>query len=506
MKISVLDNLRQKLLKQDGQGKSKNGTNRMMSFDLFYQLSYMSTIAAAGVPRDQIFSRAAKLPCASAEYFNRIELARTRLKYDYARACRAVGEPLKEEEVKGLLLRFSSSLISGEPEAEFLTREAKVRAEDYENEYGRSLEALKMWTDAYVSLILSAVLVVVIGIVSTMIWKIETTLVMAMAFISVSTTGAGVWLIWVVSPKESTVLRWAGSKEQRLFRKLFKLALPIAIIVGAFLMLRGQNLGPALLVVAALAFPVGYIVSQDSKKIAKRDDEVGTFLRSLGGVCTALGTTVNSALGRLDLDAINVLRISVKRLHTRLTAGIRSRLCWSKFIDETGSELACRSVGMFYDAIEVGGSAGQAGQQSSFFASKIALLRARRRTVTSPFRWLCLTMHAAVVLILIFITEVIMAFANMVAKAQEVTPRVSGVPSMGSFTSFKLSGLELMHSLVMPLVLVFTVANAIAPTIAEGSSKYRFLSNLALTAGISGVSLLVLPALAKAVFTSVSQM
>ena len=94
---------------------------------------------------------------------------------------------------------------------------------------------------------------------------------------------------------------------------------------------------------------------------------MGTFLRSLGGVCAALGTTVNAALGRLDLDAINVLRVSVKRLHTRLTAGIRSRLCWRKFIDETGSELTNRSVGMFYDAIEVGGSAGQAGQQAAFF-------------------------------------------------------------------------------------------------------------------------------------------
>ena len=146
----MLDKLKQKLLRQDGQGKHKNGSNSALSFDMFYQLSYMSTIASAGVPRDQIFGRSSELQCASAEYFKRIELARTRLKYDYARACQAVGESLSEEEVKGLLLRLSSSLISGEPEDEFLTRESKARAEDYENEYGRNLEALKMWTDAYV--------------------------------------------------------------------------------------------------------------------------------------------------------------------------------------------------------------------------------------------------------------------------------------------------------------------------------------------------------------------
>jgi len=326
----MLDKLIQKLRKQDGQRKGKGQGSVMLSFDMLYQLSYMSTIAATGVPRDQIFERSAELACSSAEYFKRIELARKRLKYDYARACRAVGEPLKEEEVKGLLLRFSSSLISGEPESDFLTREAKARAEDYENEYGRSLEALKMWTDAYVSLILAAVLVVVIGIVSTMIWKIETTLVLAMAFVAISSTAVGVWLIWIVSPKEATVLRWAGSNEQRLARKLFKPILPVTVAVGAFFMLTGQNMGMALLAIAAMVFPIGFVMTKDDRKIAKRDDEVGTFLRSLGGVCMALGTTVNAALGRIDLDAINILRISVKRLHTRLTAGIRSKLSWRK--------------------------------------------------------------------------------------------------------------------------------------------------------------------------------
>jgi flagellar protein FlaJ len=486
-----------------GTGKN-SGSNRMMSFDLYYQLSYMSTVAAAGVPRDQIFEHSAELQCTSAEYFKRIQLARTRLKYDYARACRAVGEPAKDESVKGLLLRFSSSLISGEPEVDFLTREARARADDYENEYGRNLEAMRMWTDAYISLILSAVLVIVIGIVSTMIWKIETSLVIAMAFIAVATTAAGVWLIWLVSPKETMVLRWPGSKEQKLVSRLFKFVLPMAVGVAAVLLISGQNLGLALIAVAAIIFPLGFITSKDERNIYRRDDEVGVFLRSLGGVCTALGTTVSSALDRLDLDAINVLRESVKNLHTRLRAGIRTRLCWKKFIDETGSELANRSVGMFYDAIEVGGSAGQAGQHAADYASRIALLRAKRRTISGPFRWLCLTMHTAVVIILVFITEVILAFGNMVGKAETELPKTPGQPALSTLTSFNLSGLELMHQMVLPLVLIFTVANAIVPSLADGGSKYKLLSNLGLTAAISGACLILLPPLAGALFASVS--
>jgi flagellar protein FlaJ len=480
--------------------------NSTMSFDLFYQLSYMSTIAAAGVPRDQIFERSAELQCSSAEYFKRIDLARKRLKYDYARACRAVGEPAKEEKIKGLLLRFSSSLISGEPETDFLAREADAQAADYENEYQRNLEALKMWADAYVSLILAAILVVVIGIVSTMIWKIEITLIIGMSFTAVATTAVGVWLIWVVSPKEKTVLGWPGSKEQKILARFFKPTLIAVVAVAAVFLLTGQNVGLGLLAIAALVFPLGFIMSRDDKKIAKRDDEVGTFLRSLGGVCMALGTTVNAALSRIDLNAINILRATVKNLHTRLTAGIQPRLSWKMLIDETGSELTNRSVGMFYDAIEVGGSAGQAGQRAALFANRLALLRARRRTVAAPFRWLVIVMHAAIILILVFITEVIVAFGGMVAKAQEAMPSVSGAPAVSSFSSFNLSGLEIMQHLVIPMVIIFTVANAIVPSLAEGGSKYKILSNLGLTSAISGLCLLVLPALAHKLFETVAQL
>ncbi|MFC1964150.1 hypothetical protein ACFLV1_02075, partial [Chloroflexota bacterium] len=409
----------------------------------------------------------------------------------------------EEEEIKGLLLRFSNSLLSGEPEADFLAREAKAQAEAYQNEYGRKLEAMKMWTDAFISLILAGVLVIIVGVVSTMIWKIETGVIIGMAFLAVSTTVLGVWLIYIVSPKEAMVLSWAGSREQKLAQKLFKILLPGALAMAAIIMLVGSDMGPALLAIAVLIFPLGFIMNSDDKNVVKRDGEVGTFLRSLGAVCAALGTTVNDALGRIDIEAMNNLRTTVKRLHTRLVAGIRSKFSWRKFIDETGSELANRSVGMFYDTIELGGSPGQAGYQASLFADSIALLRARRRTVTMPFRWLCMAMHASVVLLLIFITQVIMAFATMVSEAQEVMPSVAGAPSIGSFTSFNISGLEMMSVLVLPLVFVFTLADAIAPSIADGGSWYKILYNLSFTSAISGLGLIFLPVVAETLFKSV---
>lgn len=498
-----LGNLVEKLTGKVKRSGGWDGGSSTLSFDLLYQLSFMSVIASAGVPRNQIFERSAQIPCASAEYFRRVELACRRLKYDYAKACRVVGESAKEEEMKGLLLRFSSSLLSGEPEADFLVREAEARAESYNNEYGRKLETLRLWTDAYVSLILSAVLVIIVGVVSTMIWKIETVFILGLVATSIITTALGIWLIYTMAPREIMVLGWAGSREQKLVQRLFRLVAPMAIVVCAVLAVMGVDLGVILLAVAALVFPIGLIIKKDDKNVLRRDAEVGAFLRSLGGIATAIGTTVKDAMGRLDLNAINVLRQQVKRLYTRFLSGIRGKLCWQKFIDETGSELVNRSVGMFYDAIDLGGAPEQAGYHSSLYADRISMLRARRKTISQPFQWLCITMHAAVVGLLIFITEVVTIFGGLVAGAKETMPTISGAPSVSGFSSFNFSGLDFLNTLVLPLVIVFTLANAIAPSIADGGSRYKILYNLGITAGISGLSLVLLPTLANMMFSSV---
>jgi len=473
-----------------------------MQFDMLYQLSYMSVIASAGVPRSQIFSFAARVPCASAEYFRKIEVACRQLQYDYARACQVVGDSVKDEDIKGLLLRFSSSLLSGEPEKDFLVREAEALGEAYSNSYSGKLETLKLWTDAYVSLIMSAVLVVIVGIVSTMIWKMQTSFILGLVTVSVVVTTVGLWLIYLMTPREYKVLRKPGSREQKMVQAMFRLLAPVAIAFAALCLVANRGLGPALIVLGIFSLPVGYISRIDDTKVDRRDSELGAFLRSLGGVATATGSTVRESVSKIDFRAIHYLYKDVVRLHKRFAYGIKAKLCWDRFIEETGSEVANRSVGMFYDAIDIGGEPEQAGYHASLFANKISLLRARRKNVSSPFTWLCIAMHAAVVCLLVFISEIITIFSNLVKAASQNLPEMKGA-AISSFTSFNFSGLELLHALVVPLVLIYTISNAAAPAIADGGSKYKILFNLGLTSLISGAALTGLPVLARMLFSGI---
>lgn len=484
--------------------KPKKGmsSNKFLDFDLLYLLSYMSSIAAADVPRDQIFARASRLACRPAKYIRRVELIRTRLGYDYATACRIVGEAAKEEEIKGLLLRFSSSLLSGEHEAIFLAREAEAQAKAYDNDYEGKVSTLKQWTDAYVSLSLAGVLVVIMGIVSTMIWPIEMAFILGLVMTAVLVSILGVWMLYIAVPKETVVLMWPGSREQKLIRALWVGLLPVAVVVFSVLLLGGVGPGWIILAGGALLLPIGFLGKRDGKKVARRDGEVGAFLRSLGGVCSAVGTTLKDGLGRLDLGAITFLRPEVRRLHARLLAGVRSDLCWQKFVSETGSEMASRSVSMFFDAVDMGGDPERAGYQSSLFATKIALLRSQRRIVSSSFSWLIILMHGANVVLLVFISQVIGIFGGLVIQAQEAMPNLSG-GSMGNFTTFNMGGMDLLQALVIPLVLVFTLANGLAPSIVEGGSKAEALRTMGLTAGVTGMALLALPIMANSLFASI---
>ncbi|MEE8471627.1 MAG: hypothetical protein V3S82_00505 [Dehalococcoidia bacterium] len=489
---------------RSGKKTAKKSKNRFLNFDLLYQLSYMAVISQAGVPRDRMFERAATLKTGPADYFKRLELARTRLGYDYATACRVVGDAAEEEEMKGLLLRLSSSLLSGEPEATFLSREAEAMGHAYDNDYDKKIDILRKWTDSYISLILAGVLVVIVGIISTMIWPIELVFILGLVTVSVGTTALGVWLIYLMVPMERVVLSKPSSTEQKLARKMLMYLVPLAAVACALVVLGGVPNGWIMLTAGVLILPIGLVSHWDDQKVTRRDSEMGGFLGSLGGVCSAVGTTVKDALGRMDLDAINFLRPQVKRLHTRLLSGIAPRRSWEYFIAETGSELANRSVSMFYDAIELGGDPAKAGYQASLFANKITLLRAQRKSISSSFGWLSLAMHGAIIGLLIFIAEVIGIFGEMVATAQESMPAVTDGPAMGAFTTFNMAGLDIMTSLVFPLVVAFTVGNAMAPSIVDGGSRLKAMRNMGFTLGLSGFCLVAFPFIAKSLFASIT--
>ncbi len=143
-----------------------------MDFDLITQLTHMSAVATSGISRDKLFEGTAALDYSTSKYFRRVHRVAQRLNYDYSKACEVVAEQVKNDSVQNLLLHFATALSAGEPEDEFLARETEVQLELYGKKYERDMESLRKWTDAYVALMVSTTLIIVISLVSMMIYPV----------------------------------------------------------------------------------------------------------------------------------------------------------------------------------------------------------------------------------------------------------------------------------------------------------------------------------------------
>jgi flagellar protein FlaJ len=495
--------------------KRKNGESfkadsidsEYLSFDLFYQLSYMSSIAAAGISRSQIFEFASKLPCSSSRYFGEIHYLAKQMRYDYAVACRTVGEAAEAESARSLLLRLASSLGSGEKEADFLAQEAKVQAEAFKNEYERDVESLRKWTEAYAALIVSAALVVMVAAISMLIYSAAMSFTVSLVGVTICVCIAGAWAVYRVSPKEVRVHSppVLKCKAHSRARWLARILLPAAISCFFITLLAGFGLGWALIAVSVLILPVGIAGSLFDRQVRRKDTDISTFLRSLGNVASAVGITVSSALERLDLRATSNLAKDVRCLHSRLASRLKPEICWQRFSVETGSETIFRSVKMFNDAARLGGDPEEVGERSSLVATTLNFLRARRSQVSSSFGILAFVMHAALVMLLVFVVQVILLFGKVVQGVYTQGVEEAQTKALEVF-SFSFEGVQLLETLALPCILVMSVTTAVAVMSADGGSGYKLSGYLAVTLGLSGIGLVVVPMLVGSIFSSLPAM
>lgn len=473
-------------------------------FALFYQLTYMSAMAAAGLSRSKTFEIAARSGSSAARYFAAINTLVDEFRYDYPEACRRIGVQAKSENMRSFLLRLSDALRSGEPLAEFLAREAEVQAADYENKYERSLESLKQWSNAFSSIVISVALIVIIQVISSMIYSMNTQVMTGLISTGVIMASFGAWIIWRSAPREvMTVSPSQGSQEQKRALSLFRTLLPLALAIASVLHLAGVPLGWNLILVAALMLPSGAMGLLSDRQTTKKDEEFSTFLRSTGGMATSSGTTLREALTKIDLSSFPTLQPEIARLSTRLQALVPPELCWHKFGLESGSRLIADVTGIFYGAVKTGGDPERVGYLCSLFAAKTTQLRAKRRLVAGTFAGLTTVMQAVVAALMIFVLSIVNNFAELVAELMPSGEAAAeGQAQMNmAMASFTPGELQFLSTITVSMILLLATIGALAAIAADGGLKIKTTFYLAVTTLISGVCLLIVPPLVDRILT-----
>ncbi|MCH8279568.1 MAG: hypothetical protein IIC96_02695 [Chloroflexi bacterium] len=481
--------------------------NIVIAFDLLSSLTYMSCLAIAQLPREAIFRKAGEQPHKTAVFFQQVFLLAARLGMEYTEALQSVAGRAKASNIKSLLLRFASTISSGESEGTFIKEESRLESRRYIAEYQTSIENLKKWTDAYAALLVSVTLIVVVALVSAMTGGLQQNFVVLMGMATFFITAVGVYLILRTSPYEEmafsskTGMPPDRRKAKFLLMTLGGIGLPLAVAMGFIF-----GLGAGLLTIGLMLFPTGYFAARDAKKISGLDQEISTFLRTLGATAGAKKTTLGMALPDIDLKSMGGLEPHILRLKNRIANQLPPSLCWEQFAAEAGSELVRRSTGMLVEAVELGGDAGEIGDIASTYASSVAEMRGIRRLTAGSFTFLAYPMHAAMTGLLMFIMAIISTFN---AKLEEVSASVldqaqSATASLGTTGSgldmFQTQDLGMTTAVVAFVVLVLTVANALAPKFAAGGHNLTLVQTFSITSIISGVNFLVIPRAATNLF------
>ena len=477
-----------------------------LDFDLLSQLTHMGAISTSGMSRVALFSGVSSLSYCTSKYFRQVHMVAQRLNYDYSHACEVVADTVKQESVSNLLLHFATALSAGEPEEQFLSREAGLQLEIYSKEYSRNVESLQKWADAYVALMVSAVLIVVISLVSMMIYPFSPIAVVGLAGLLVCVTFVGGWLIFTVAPLEvKTHSLKYRSPDQVLASSLARFLLPLATIVGLGV---GWMAGlPFALIASGLIIaPIGYVAFRDDWKIDAYDRDISSFIRALGGVMAAAGLTATDALSRLNRRALGSLEPGVRRLYVRLQSSISPDLAWLRLAAETGSEMVTRTVRIFWDGIRVGGDTAKVAAYSSQLSLKISLERQDRKMVANTFGFVVLALHTVLIGILLFVTEVVQVFGAQLADVQSegFQSGVAAEAGVASAFLFTNPALTFIPVFIGTVALMLTASNAFAPYAASGGNRLKLCLFGAVMMVISGIVLITVPALVQTIFEGIA--
>jgi flagellar protein FlaJ len=267
-----------------------------------------------------------------------------------------------------------------------------------------------------------------------------------------------------------------------------------------------MGMGMALIVGSVIVAPLGWLAWRDDQKIDKRDRDISVFLRGLGGVMGASSTTVAEGLSRMNRKALGAMEGHVHRLYVRLSNGIQPDLTWMRLCGESGSELVTRAIRIFWDGIRVGGEPSVVGKLAAEFAQKVSLLRQTRGLVANTFMFVVVPMHAALLAILLFVTEVMKIFGHQLASVQDENLNSDIVQEAGvsGFITFANPNFTLISVFVTIAIVLLTVANSFAPYAAGGGHKFKFFLFASVMMLMSGIAFLVVPPIVQGLFAKVS--
>jgi flagellar protein FlaJ len=152
----------------------------------------------------------------------------------------------------------------------------------------------------------------------------------------------------------------------------------------------------------------------------------------------------------------------------------------------TGSELVRRAVTIFIDSLKNGGDPEKVGIMLSDHHNEMVRLRKQRLQVAKTFESTLYLMHAAVVIILVFISKLMLAFSSILQNIMEQAPE-----EVASVFPFQAIDSPYLVTMSIVLITVASVLNSLAIGRVMPGARVSFFFYFSVLLIISGVSIVL---------------
>jgi flagellar protein FlaJ len=387
-----------------------------------------------------------------------------------AEACRFVAQRTSSQTESDFFQRLSHSLDVGEKLDRFMHNEHDVMMDEYMLKSESALKDLdfvkEIYTGITTSLIFTAVFVAITPILGG---KDIDLLLFGVVASFVSMEGFFIYFLKTKVPKDNIWYSWRAKIKRGYVtdgdRIIFTSVLVsiFGIILLAFVMIPSGF--PIQFIASTIFLPVlfpGILIYREERRIEKRDNLYGAFIRSLGRSSEVSGTTMSDGVKKLAMHKFGPLTDMIKNLSKRLAMHINATDSWRHFSAECSSSLIDKFGEMYVLCIQNGSKP----EPTSIFISsnmfKVLTVRKRRQTIASSFVGILYGIMISLSVTL-YVTIGIVAFmGKMMSDLAVQNPDfISGGFLTSIFSaSYSTAGIELMafsvifiHALMSSLML-----------------------------------------------------
>ncbi len=259
--------------------------------------------------------------------------------------------------------RFSQSLNSGVEPREFIENEQSAVLEDYKTMYETSNDNITLLNEVYVSLLISIIFVMSLGIVLPIIMGTNdmNQFLFLSSFLLIISEVMLLYLLKAMVPTDEVWHRTGekGELEDQIETQ-FQVCIMASVGIGILLFILKylSNLPlitdlPFEIIIALACTPLivpGFKTYAAESMMHRKERNFLSFLPALGSISTMRGGKINESVYYLSQKDYGVLTTHIRALYRRLRTRINDDQSWEWFGVDSGSNYIQRSCEMFRQA------------------------------------------------------------------------------------------------------------------------------------------------------------